>query len=301
MKKRLAVILAAAVSLSLSACSQRPEAETPAQLTIAQAASTNLVAAPRTEYVFPAQTLIKEQGIVVTAIYLKTVDVEAPELTLRVENNSERNITIHCENAAINGYMVDPVVFINAKPGTSSIETLTFQRENLTRSGIKTMSSLELSLRVYEKGQWDKIIETPMIPISLPYSLELPEIDNESGTCICDRDDIRIFVQGTAKNQERQSTDILIYTENNSDHNQMLLVKDLKVNGHEIDPIFFDSIYAGKRSVEAITVFQQTLTENRIREIQEIDLSMQVVEIGTWEQTITTTPAKIHMNEAKDR
>ena len=149
MKKTLAVCLAALMLFSLSAVG-------------ASAAD-----GPTIE----ETVLVDESDVKITATKLEVTGTAA-EITLTLENNSDKSLTFHSSKDygnAVNGYMIDGgYLNTDVAAGKKSRETVKFSLDELSLYGITDIASIELGFCI-EDENYDEYLRTA--PIHLDTSL----------------------------------------------------------------------------------------------------------------------------------
>ena len=112
MKKR-ALLIAALTAATLMACggdSSTATDKTGAVIETAEAEENDTaeeIAEESDEIAIEEQEIYNDNGIVITATGLVLDGFTGPEITLLIENNSDKNITVQTRNSSVNGYMMD--------------------------------------------------------------------------------------------------------------------------------------------------------------------------------------------------
>ena len=108
--------------------------------------------------------LVDESGVKITAVELAYTDYSA-ELTLLLENNSDRDLSFRCETMAyaynsVNGYMIDDG-YMNADVamGKKSFETIDFSANALFVMGMTDIAEIELAFDISDNN-YDTYLRT---------------------------------------------------------------------------------------------------------------------------------------------
>ncbi len=89
------------------------------------------------------------------------------DVSVYVENNSDRNITIQLSNVSVNDYMIDPIFFCDVAAGKVAYCAISFDADTLTANGISSFETMEFSVGIYDYSTWDTILESDPIQVTL--------------------------------------------------------------------------------------------------------------------------------------
>ena len=89
------------------------------------------------------------------------------DVSVYIENNSNRDVTIQLSDVSVNDYMIDPVFFCDVTAGKVAYSTMSFDADTLTENGISTFDTLEFSLGIYDYTTWETILESDPIQVNL--------------------------------------------------------------------------------------------------------------------------------------
>ena len=120
--------------------------DTPAEETNAEA--------PSDEVTLEEKEIYNQDNIIVTATGLKMDGFWGPEITLLVENNSDKNLTIQPRNSSVNGYMIDLQMSCDVAAGKKANDRMVISNSDLEKCGIDTIADIEFSLHIFESDSW---------------------------------------------------------------------------------------------------------------------------------------------------
>lgn len=86
---------------------------------------------------------------------------------LYLENNSNRNIGVSCENMSINGFMVSPFFISTIYEGKMAIDEITIFASDLDENDIEVIENIELSFHLYDADSYLTIADTGPISFSV--------------------------------------------------------------------------------------------------------------------------------------
>lgn len=105
--------------------------------------------------------LLDDSYVLMTFKEIKT-GVFGPEIKVEVSNQFDRPILVQCDEASIDGYMIDALMSKTLQPGKKSVESITFFEEDLEDAGISDLSEcgeLMLHIRIMDDDSWDELNE----------------------------------------------------------------------------------------------------------------------------------------------
>ena len=87
-------------------------------------------------------------------------------LVFYVENNTDRNISVHSENVSVNGYMVDEAMFADLRAQTKCIDSMyLLTLTNIGIENIDQVENIEFTLTIMDDN-WNYIASTDIISLS---------------------------------------------------------------------------------------------------------------------------------------
>lgn len=231
------------------------------------------------------QVLVDQNGIVVTAMEYVTDSIWGDGIKLLLENNSDNDVMVGCNALIVNDYMITDLFVSEIAAGKKSNETLYFSSTQLKAAGIENVGKIEIYFHIYDSSTYETVCESEYAVVRTSEYNNMDTIPNDAGTELYNRDGIRI-VGKTVDENSFWGTAILLYLENNSGKNIGISVDDMSINGFMMNPLFSTTVYAGKKSIDDITVFSSDLEENGIEIIEEVELKFHIYDADSY-ATIT--------------
>lgn len=296
MKKAIAWAAAAAVALSLAACSGASSSAAPKEAASQpQASSASAAPAPSSaaQPAAPAAATIEEQvlyekdGLRITAKSLELGGLFGPELKVLVENDGAQNVTIQVRRVSINGYMADSSFSCDVAAGKKVNDEVSFMDSTLEACGIETITDIELSFHVFTTEGWDTVDDSDLIHLQTSAAGSYQQAYDDAGTVLVDRDGVKIVYRGL-QTGGLMGPSILLYLENNTDQSITIQQRNMSINGFMIDGIFSCELEAGKKAVDDISIFDSDLEENGITEMENGELSFHVFATEGWNTLFDT-------------
>lgn len=210
-----------------------------------------------------------------------------PTVKVYLENKSdEKSYSFTVDNAAINGVELDSYFSTGVAPGKKANDEITFATDVLEKAGIKEVDDIELYFRVYDDEDWsaDDIAQKKIHVY--PYGENNVEVyareSKDSDTVLIDNEYVTLIVTGY------ETGDIWGYTANlymvnKTDKNLMFSFDNSSMNGFMIDPFFAKTLSAEKSTFASATWSKDSMDDNNITEVEEIELTIRIYDDGNWD------------------
>lgn len=241
------------------------------------------------------QVLVDEGGVKITATGYDAKGFWGPELKLLIENNTEQNIIVGTSALIVNNYMVSDLFSEDVAAGKKANASMSVLSSTLDNAGIDTVGQIEVDFHIMDEG-YNTILNPGMVTVKTSAYDSMDTTPNDLGKELYNANGIRIVGKYVDQNSF-WGTAVLVYIENNSGRNIMISGDDLSVNGFMVDGSFYCEVYDGKMCIDDITIFDSSLKENNITDIEEIEVSFRIADNDTWDTIdetgpITMTPEK---------
>ncbi len=205
------------------------------------------------------------------------------KLTLLIENNSAKGITVQARNANVNGYMVDTMMSADVAAGKKSNDGLTFQTSGLKECGIEDIATMEFYFHIFDSETWDEIVDTDVIKIDTSIADGYVQNYDDSGEVLVDTNGVKIVGKGLSSDSSFFGPGVILYIENNSDQDITIQVRDVSVNGFMVDTSMSEDVVAGKKAISAVTFFKSSLEDNGITDITDVELFFHIFDLKSWD------------------
>lgn len=300
MKKRiLAVMMAATMVLSMSACNgsnSEDTSTTPAnESSIDTEKADDVSDGVSEDATIENQELYNQNGIVITATELNMNGTWGPEIKVIVENNSEKNITVQTRNSSVNGFMTEIGFSCDVAAGKKANDALTFTSSDLELCGIEKIANVEFSFNVFDSDTWDDILSTDMITINTSANGSYEQTYDTSGDVLYESNGIRIISKGFSMDGI-WGPELSLYIENNSGQNITVQATGTSINGFMIEPNMSDDVASGKVNLGGMTFFESDFESNGITDVETVETSFNIFNTESWEDIDSTSPITINCN-----
>lgn len=238
--------------------------------------------------------LMDKDGIRVTATGLTEEEWIGPEISVLIENDTDRAITMQALDVSVNGIMFSPMFYCDVAAGKKSNEKIAFYQTDLDNAGISTIQSVELTLEALDSDNWDSIAKGDMVTIRTDAPEQQQALD-KSGTPALNQDGLEIIVRGVKTGDSTWGPEIQLFLQNQTGRDIIVQLDDFSINGFMVSPIFSVNITDGKVAYYSISLSQEELDTNGIDTIESMECSFVVVDPETWDTIVQSDPVTVQM------
>lgn len=240
-----------------------------------------------TESAITETVIYDANNVKVTAKSLDYDDLFGVGISVLVENNSDKSITVQTRSGSVNGFMVDPMFSCDVAAGKKANDSITIMSDDLEAANITTIQTIEFKLYLFEAETWEDIDTSDVITLTTDATDYVQPID-DSGSVAYEGDGIKVVVKSLDSEDSFWGSDLYVYIENNSGKDVTIQTRDCSINGFMVDPVFSSDVIDGKKAFDSISFMESDLEENGITAIESIDLSFHIFDMESWD-TITDT------------
>jgi len=241
------------------------------------------------------QVLVDQDGVKITAVEYVTDSIWGDGIKMLLENNTSQNLMYSCDALIVNDYMITDLFAQSVAAGKSAYETLNLSNSQLKQAGIDNVGKIEIYFRIYDNDTWDDLFKTGCITLQTSEYSNMDSTVNDQGIELYNKNNIKIMAQYVDEDSIWGKA-ILLYVENNSDQNVTVAVDDLSINGFMFSPMYVDTIYAGKKSFDDITIFSSELEENGVTEVKDVELKFRIYNPDTYADIDNTDAISFSVN-----
>ena len=232
-----------------------------------------------------------ESGVKITAVDLTYTDYSA-ELTLLLENNSDRDLSFYCETMAyacnsVNGYMInDGYMNADVAMGKKSFETINFHADALFVMGMTDIADIEIGFKITD-DDYDTYMQTGPLQIkteladTYDYATDTYQeamnsnktsnlyefsLDHFAAETLYEQEGVRVISEAVVTNRDGEQS-LFLEMENTSDVPVIVAASEFYFNGL----LVYDSnwtneaINPGKRAVMDMSL--TSLLEDSYRDV----------------------------------
>lgn len=119
--------------------------------------------------------LYNQDGILIKGKYVDENSFWGTAVLLYIENSTDKNIGINCDNMSINGFMVQPYFSSTIYAGKKAIDDITIMATDLESNAITSVDDLEVNFHIYNADSYDTICDTGAISFSAKGKMDTDE------------------------------------------------------------------------------------------------------------------------------
>ncbi len=288
MKKRnMVLVFLLVLTFSLTGCgsgtaSSDDNTVTPAKSTPknSNTASDTPVEEESPDAAIEEQLLIDQEGVKITAVSLEEDGFFGPEVKLKIENTTDKNITVQTLDTSINGLMIEPTLSCNVAAGMQANDVMAFYTVDLENNGIEKIASIEFKFNIFETDSYDTILVTDAIILDTAAKDGYVQAYDDTGEVILDSNDIKIVAKGLVTD-DLMGPEIKLYIENNSKTGITVETQNFSINGIMVSPITYSAVLPGKKANTEISFYD--LEENGIEDISNAEFSFHIADSATYD------------------
>jgi len=236
-----------------------------------------------TDATIKEQVLVDEKDIVITATGLDLDGWLGPELKLKIENNSDTDVTIQTRAASVNGYMVESMMSPDVAAGKKANDSVSFSNTGLEAAGITNIADIEFFFHIFTTDGWEEFLDTDLVQVKTSLADNFEYTYDDSGKELYNEKDIRIVAKGISDDDSWFGPGLILFIENSRDKAFTVQARDVSVNGYMIDASLSEDVYPDKRSITALTFFSSDLEKNDIETFEEVEFSFHIFDTDEWE------------------
>lgn len=242
-----------------------------------------------TKVTIEEQVLVDHAGIVITATEYVTDSIWGDGIKLLLENNSDKTVMVGCKALIVNNYMITDLFASEVAAGKKANEVMYLSSSELKAAGIDSVGQVEIYFNIYDSDTYEDIYNSDCVTIQTSEFANMDTTPDDIGTELYNVDGIKI-VGKTVDENSFWGTAILLYCENTTGRNIGISVEEMSINGFMTDPFFATTVYAGKMSLDEITIFSSDLEENGIEEIKDVELKFHIYDEDTYDTIADSNP-----------
>ena len=107
--------------------------------------------------------LYNANGIKIVGKYVEEDTFWGSAVLLYIENTTNQNIVVSCEDMSINGFMVSPMFYSEVFSEKMAMSTITIFQSDLEENGINSVEDIEVKFHIYNSDTYQTIAQTDAI------------------------------------------------------------------------------------------------------------------------------------------
>jgi len=230
-------------------------------------------------------------GFKVTAKEIINDSIWGAGIKLYIENNGNKDYSLSTNAVIVNNCMVSSFSGSTVAAGKKANETLYLSSSDLEAAGITNIGQIEIYFYLYDPNSYDTIYTADCVTLKTSAYSSMDTTPDESGHVLYNQGGIKIIGKYVDESTFWGSS-VLLYVQNSTGRNIGISSEDMSINGFMVSGYYYADIYAGKYSLDEITIMSSDLTENGITSIDEIELKFHIYDSDSYETIADTDPIK---------
>lgn len=247
------------------------------------------------EVTIEEQVLVDQDGIKITATGMTEDSIWGEGVSLLIENDTDKNVSIGCKALIVNNYMITDLFATTVSAGKKANEAMYFTSRQLEAAGISNVGQIEMYFHIYDADSWDTLFDPECVVIQTSAYDHMDTDAQVEGKELYNQDGIRIVGQYVDENSFWGMA-VLLYIENTSGKNVTISCDDMSINGFMVSPIFSSTVYDGKKSFDDITLFSSDLEQNGIETVEDIELNFHIYDPDNFSTIAESGPISFSVN-----
>ena len=239
---------------------------------------TDIGAAPEPEYNYEAYVEADVPQIAPTELYndgeIQITVGSAGEyygeyaVSVMIENDSDRDVTVCTDLLSVNGYMVDSGLYADVEAHESQQTFMQILSYDLEDNGITDIAEIAFCLDIYDAKDYETIAFTDPITLKTDIAEGFVQTVDDSGWEMHRDENLRIVYQG-AEIYEYGDGNLQFYLENLSAERVSVTVDVIYINGEPVSGFMWDVLRPETRAVDRLYIYD--LEELDITELSQIN------------------------------
>lgn len=238
------------------------------------------------------QVLYNKGGIKITVDEIFYKEYYGPTFSMLVENESAKNVTVSVEKLSVNNIVMSSYFYADVNSGKKMYEDMYFYQTELEEYGITELGTVEFCFNIYDQESYDTIDKSDIVKIVL--NDKITGLPTPKGEKIYDKNGITIYKEDcplTDDDYYDYVTRFLLI--NASKEDVAVSATDISVNGFMVNSYCYLTAPAGKAAYENFYFTKDTLKENKITEIEEVEFKFNIYNANTYNTIELTDPYTI--------
>lgn len=218
------------------------------------------------------QVVVDEAGIKITATGLEN-GFMGPEIKFLIENNSAEDLTVQTRDVSVNGYMVDTFMSADVAAGKKNNDGMSITTSSLDECGIENIADVEFSFHIFKTDGWDTYLDTEPLQLFTSNHEGYEYKYDDSGDVVYAGNGVNIVSKGLA-DDDILGPKLKLFINNQSGKYITVQARNVSINGYMVDFSMSADVPDGKMAVDGISFFSNSIDENGITDITDVEFSL---------------------------
>jgi len=223
-----------------------------------------------------------------------TRDVMRTTISVTLENDSNVPVSMDALYLSFNGMMMEHLNRMAAEPGQVVAGTIEVLQSTITKAGVEVIGLIECYLQAYDASEATTTDKGKTIgePTYLSLATSAGQKNAElalQGNVMLDKSGVKVTVLGLANGYN--SKDVVVFCENNSQHDISIITRYAVVDGVEVTPLMACELPKGKKGFDKVK-FSGSKLDN-VTNYKNLAFGYHVIDLFTGETIFDTDPEAV--------
>lgn len=225
------------------------------------------------------QTIVDADGVKFEITGIDPDDFWGYTANVFLENTTDKSLMFAMDGVSVNGVMSDPFWASEVASGKKSNESISWSSSSFEEAGIEAVTEIEFRLRVYDRDNLgaDELVNEvfKIYPLGEENAMTVVRTSSPDDVVLFENDDCKMTIIGVEEDGIF-GYEVKTYLENKSDKTLHFGIDEGSINGFMADPYWGTSVMPGKVEYSDITWTKSTFEDNKIEEVESIEIRVQV-------------------------
>ena len=239
--------------------------------------------------------LYNDNNVIVTVTGIEEHALMGPQIKLRLDNNTDKNITLTGDNFVVNGVTMYGLMSIDVAAGKKANGEITLYSSELELSGIKKIATVSCNdAQFYDSDSYETLFDISL-NIETSIAVDYQQQIDETGDVLFQQDGITVTVKKLETNLLGQAVILLIKNETGKEI--IVNAENVSVNGYTIGGFLYDIICKDTVRFSSLDLMSSELEENSITAVEEVTFSLEVLDADSYSTITSTDELKVVVGE----
>lgn len=240
--------------------------------------------------------LYDQGGVKVTVTAFDVNGYYGPEISVIIDNNTDKAVLVSTAQLSVNGYMMDDaMLYAEVDAGTQAEDFLLFSSEEMAKRGIRELAKVEFYIEVSDPDTYSTLATSKLLSLNLidKYNQAI----DYSGQELYNKDGVRIIFKGIESSSMFDGM-VSFFVENNTGRNISIYARDITINGTATDDSFWADLRAGTVIIDDMILWDLSAANlEDLSQIETISLQFRVIDFDTWAEIAVTDTVTVNIEK----
>lgn len=209
------------------------------------------------------------------------------DLKLKIENLTDKKITVSAENISIGKAMVEGYLYAEISAGKTANEEMSFYEEDLKINNIDKLGTVECSFIIRDSDTYETIEESGYVSLKLR---DVSDYKRNEGKVVCDADGIKVTYVGIIED-EFFGNYIMFEVENTTGKDVTVSAEDVSVDDVMTDGFLYVDVRDGMYANTDMSFFDDV----DVNAVSSMEFIIEAYDSDTYDTIVETDPITVEL------